>query len=168
MSKDLRIYLTLSRTSRIDLDIASHLLQFSSGTGKTERSNEVKRLLLAAIQAEAYARDYGRPAFARNAIRPFIEADQLAIAPSEPAPPQANQAAMDPPARQAVKRAAAASVAPGAAKPVRQKNPPPSPPDDSAAATPVAVFAPAAETAAQQDDEDFDPVSDCLQNMFGA
>ena len=77
MSKVLKINLTLSKTNSLDIEIISHLLCFSSGTGISERSTEIKRLLRKGILEEKSTQASGHSAYSGRTIRPAIFSDEV-------------------------------------------------------------------------------------------
>ena len=70
MPRELKINLTLNDLNSLDVSLIDHLSQFSSGTGQSERSNEIKRLLRIALLSETY------PVQSERKIRPYF-ADEL-------------------------------------------------------------------------------------------
>ena len=77
MSSELKINLTLSNTNLLDVEIIGHLLCFSSGTGKSERSTEIKRLLRKAILEEKSVQAFVHAGYASRTIRPTLFSDEV-------------------------------------------------------------------------------------------
>lgn len=70
--KELRIHLTLSEANLLDVELMDHLRCFSTGTGKSERSTEIKRLLRKGIFEEKSALAFGHMGYAGRTIRPTL------------------------------------------------------------------------------------------------
>ena len=70
MPRELKINLKLNDANSLDVGLIDHLLLFSSGTGQSERSNEIKRLLRIALLGETF------PMHTERKIRPYF-ADEL-------------------------------------------------------------------------------------------
>lgn len=70
MDREIKINLKLNDLNSLDRGLIDHLSQFSTGTGQSERSNEIKRLLRIALLSETY------PVHTERKIRPYF-ADEL-------------------------------------------------------------------------------------------